>query len=301
MVGVFAVTLAAITVPYLVRPGVTLDFDEDSPFGLPYVRGFYPPERDPDGLTFVWASPRAQLSLPQLPRATEWTLYIRGRAARPNAASASVELFDRDRRVATWNTIPPRDRSFAEIFVNLRPSSATGLDLEILSADAVVPPDDPRQLAVLIDQLRLVPLDRTLALPWRRVLLASGVLVALALAISPFIRLPQLFVGSALSAAAVGLLLHKDALLYLPAFTNVLWGMAPVCSVLILGTALRWIMGVPLPAAGAALAITSWFTFVKFLLLTHPAMVLGDAVFHQNRASVVSGGQVLFHIRGARR
>jgi hypothetical protein len=289
----FVLATLALAGPYLVRPGVLLDFSETSPRPLALTRGIYPSERTPDGLTFAWTSANARLSLPALPRRTEWTVQIRARAPRPAGAAAPVSVIEHGQPLATWSAVSPRE--FETLSIDLPLLSEPGLRLDLVSGDSFVPgPEDSRELALQIDAIRLSPRRSLLAVPWNRVFSAAAILTALAYLLWMVTRDRWAFAYAAAGMCAVGLLTHTSSLLYVASFTSVLWAAVPALVVLIAGLVLRWLMNIPAAPANGALALTCWCTYVKYVLLLHPAMTIGDSIFHQNRFKLVAAGNYFF-------
>ena len=72
---------------YGLNPDLVVDFDTAPPSLL---TGVYPNERDPvSGRTFAWTGEEAILRLPELDRRVGWTLKLRVRGARAQAARKS--------------------------------------------------------------------------------------------------------------------------------------------------------------------------------------------------------------------
>jgi hypothetical protein len=289
----FVVATLALALPYVVRPGVLLDFSEESPRPPGFTRGVYPAERTPDGLTFAWTSANARLSLPALPRRTEWTIQIRLRAPRPRGAAAPVKVIDHGQQLATWSAVSSRD--FETRSVDLPSIPEPGLRLDLVSDDSFVPgPEDRRELALQIDAIRLTPRSALAGLPWNRVLWASALFTALAYLSWAVTRDRWAFAYGAIAIVAVGVLTHTSSLLYVTSFDRVIWAAVPTVAILIVGLALARLINLPPGLAGGALVLTCWFTYVKYVLLLHPAMTIGDSVFHQNRFKLVAAGNYFF-------
>lgn len=293
-------TSLALVLPYLQRPEVRLDFDEDTPARLPHTRGIYPSEHTGDGLTFAWTSQNARIMLPALPRGTPWTLTVRARAPRPAGTTATPVTFaERGATLALWTPVTRAGETFAETHLALPASRVEGLRLDIASGDSFAPgPGDNRVLALQIDSLVLVPEDRWAAIPWMRVALTVGfVAVGAALVWIVTASRAGLWAG-VVAAVAIGLLARRASWLYLTSFDGLAWAAAPALAVLAVGVIARWVWRPPRPAADAAIALSAWFTAVKYGLLIHPAMTTGDTAFHQHRFARVDAGDWLFTSAG---
>jgi len=294
--AVLPVAFLALVLPYLLQPEVRIDFDEDSPARLAHTRGIFGPEHTRDFFTFAWTSQSARLMLPALPRGTPWTLTVTARAPRPGDAQAGPVTFaERGRELAVWQAPPRESRPFGAFDVPLPPAGAAGLRLDITSADSFTPgPQDSRVLALQIDGMVLRPASRWSAIPWGRALFFAVALAVLAWAVFITTSSPPSGAVAIAAALAIGGLGRRSSWLYLPSMDGVLWAAAPAIALLGIGLLFRWLWRQPREWAGTAIALTVWFTVVKYALLIHPAMTIGDAFFHQNRFRLVEGGSWLF-------
>ncbi len=281
----------ALVVPYLIAPGIHLDFDEDSPAPLAYARGISAPEHTGDE-TFAWAGPNARLLLPAVPRSTPWTLTIAARAPRPaGIVAAPVTISERGRQLAVVRFVPAGAAAYAAVDVELPPAGQPGVRIEIVSADAFSPgPRDPRQLALQIDAIGLRPANRFAAIPWLRAAVAAVAFGVLAFVVGVVCGGQVATWGSLAAAVAIGALGHTSSWLYQPSFDAIYGAAWLVLAVLGVGAGLRWAWALAPAAADPALAAAVWFTVAKFALLIHPSMTIGDCFFHQNRAAAVDAG-----------
>ena len=294
--AVLPVAFLALVVPYLVRPEVRLDFDEDGPARLPHTRGFHGSEHTGAFFTFAWTSQNARLMLPALPRGTAWTLTVTGRAPRPqNAQAGPVTFAERGRELAVWQA-PPRESQPPGTFeVTLPPADAAGLRLDIASGDSFSPGQgDARTLALQVDAIVLRPANRWSAIPWGRALFFAIAIAGLAWVVFITTSSPPAGAIGIAAALAIGGLGRRASWLYLPSMDDAVWAAAPALALLGIGLLFRWLWRQPRECAGTAIALSVWFTVVKYALLIHPAMTIGDAAFHQNRFQLVYGGAWLF-------
>ena len=91
-----------VALPYLLQPGLRIDFDQDSPFRLRFARGFYPSERTADNVSFAWTAGRAVLTLRNLPRATAWRFEAKLSVPRPEPGTSEVTLLVDRVETARW-------------------------------------------------------------------------------------------------------------------------------------------------------------------------------------------------------
>lgn len=279
---------------YAWHPALSVEFDRDVPRNL---SGVYSPERDEaSGLSFAWTGPDVVLRLPGLDRGRSWTLDLRVRGGRPAPEDnpditilADGVMLDDRRTSAEFQdirlTIPAR-------------AGRRGLTLGVRSSKTFVPgPWDPRPLGVMLDRLSLTP-EGVVLVP-RPALYASSVSSA---AMGAAIALLGVTAGSAIGGAV---------LLSAGAAAVIARGFGPFTdypdTVITLGI---WIA---LALAGLSLAVqfrrrqqpfrnTARFAaafsasalFLKLLVLLHPNMPVGDAMFHAHRFQGVLGGNLYF-------
>jgi hypothetical protein len=278
---------------YAWHPSLIVDFDRDLPT---QVTGIYTPERDrASGLTFAWTSADAVLRLPGLDRRAGWTLDLRFRGGRPNSAENPDVTILADGAVLAMQ---PSTRDFSDMRVAIPPRpERRGLVVTIQCSKTFVPgASDPRALGVMLDRLALTP-DGIVLVPDSAMLAASLSSAAMGAAIA----LVGVTPGSAIGAAV--LLSAGDAAV-------VARGFAPYSDYP--GTVVRLGYGVAIGLAIAALAIQAWrkgplrntarfaaafsasALFLKLLVLLHPNMPVGDAMFHAHRFQGVLAGKLLF-------
>lgn len=275
--------------PFLVYPSqsdVAIDFDTGPPRRT--ATGFYPGERTAEGLTFAWTQATFGLILPGLDRAQPWTVTIRLRAGRPDGTT--VEL----RPAIDGIALPPITlvaADFSERTLTLTPRANRARDASIafqVSPTFTPGPADPRELGVQVDWIRLHPAGRpTLAaraLPPIGAGAVSGAVVAV-------LGLPFWLaaVGLAGLSVAVAAVITQGLGPFVP---------FPWTPILISAAITTGLTVAALPRASAGVRLVAGLTFgaviVKLLILFHPGMPVGDALFHAHRFQDVLAGKYLF-------
>ena len=293
--ALFAALLGAagVAIFYAWHPALTVEFDRDLPRLL---SGVYSPERDEaSGLTFAWTGADVVLRLPGLDRGRNWTLDLRVRGARPLPSDNPDLTIVADG--ATLTTVHT-STAFQDITVTIpaRPERR-GLTIGLRSSTTFVPgPGDPRPLGLMLDRLSLAP-DGVVLVP-RPALYASSLASA---AMGAAIALLGVTAGSAIGGAV---------LLSAGVAAAIARGFGPFTSYPETVTALSvWIA---LALAGLSLALQYWrgqplrntarfaaafsaaSLLLKLLVLLHPNMPIGDAMFHAHRFQGVLGGNLYF-------
>jgi uncharacterized membrane protein len=274
----------AALVGYRIQSTVQFDFAADPPPGV--LTGFYPSERSPDGLTYAWTRKVFGLQLPGLDRRTPWALTVRWRAAGPAGREATVTValdgVVRDR--------VPVPADFVERQFPIAPRDGAVTTGVAFSVDPTfVPAGDPRELGVLVNWVRLEPTGPTGPAPtrqlWRDVepgIVFAGIWAALALPLLAGLGWLTLLAAGTVTVAARGF----GPFATLPVWTLVLTALVPALPFGLRRT----------PARGPALvaALTLAAAYVKLLVLFHPGMPIGDAMFHAHRFQDVLAGHYLF-------
>lgn len=278
---------------YAIAGGPRIDFAIDPPR---LVSGFHGAERDDrTGLTFAWTGPEAGIRLPGLDRRVPWTLTVRTRGGKADAAANPTLTFYVD-GVQTASATTSAEFQDIEVPIPPRPERR-GLTLAMRSSSTFVPgPDDPRPLGVMVDALALTP--NGVALPPAETFVAAMVGGA---ALAAAIALLGVTSGAAIAGAGLVSAGQGAVLAY---------GFAPYTSYP--DTARRIAL-----AVGAGLAIAAWLTvrwrgqplrntarfaaaftaaacFLELLVLFHPHMPLGDALFQAHRFQEALGGNLYF-------
>lgn len=279
---------------YALKPGIVLDMGTDLPA---IARGFYPIERDPQGVTYAWSRDQAELALPGLDRRSPWTATVRFRGGRPDPATQPEVRLAVDGEVRATTRA---DNTFQEVTVDV-PAQASdrGTVITLLTSSTFVPgPNDSRALGVMVDEVRVVPGGDTVALVPRRTLgsaMIAGGLFGLAFVAIGLTSVP------AVSAAVVVAIGQAAAIArgvgpYMPYGGNMAWFAFAVAALLVAGALLAERLGrrrlrntARFAAAFAAAAL-----YLKLLVLLHPSMPTGEAVFQAHRFEWVLSGRYFF-------
>ncbi len=285
---------ACFAAVYARVPDVTLEMDRDLPR---YIgSGFYPPERDGEQ-TFVWTSGRAEVTLPDLNRDSQWECSLRFRGGRADPATqplldVAVDGISAVRRTATneFQDVP--------ISAPARPLQQ-GLTLTITSSSTVVPgPSDRRALGVQVDRLACGAAAGSLVLPPPRAIGAAAVAGA---AFGAALGLTGITLGSA--AAVLALLAAGQAFVLstglapYSTYPRMMLSLAVWIAFLMLAVVklLELRTGQALRTAARLVVIVSAVAlYLKLLGLLHPSKPIIDAVFHAHRLEWVLGGRFYF-------
>jgi hypothetical protein len=278
---------------YAISPALVVDMSTHLPR---LVTGFHPPERDPEGVTFAWTNARAQIQLPGLDRRADWHLRLRLRGARPDPATLPEVRIGVD---GVWVHVERSTNVFQWITVRVpvRPDLRTGAIITIVSDPPFTPgPGDPRTLGVMVDEMQLVP--TRLVLPPRRAMVVAAVGAGLMGLLFGLVGIVPLVAA----AAAVLLALIQAWIIghgfgpYALSASRVGWlafGIAVGTVALV-----RWIersRGSPLRQTARFVAgFSASMLYLKLLVLLHPALPVGDAMFHAHRLEWVLAGRYYF-------
>ena len=278
---------------YGLNADLVVDFDTAPPSLL---TGVYPNERDPvSGTRFAWTRGEVTLRLPELDRRVGWTLRLRVRGARAQAAqNPELTLVADGLQIERRQTAT--DYEDLAVLIPARANSR-GLTISIRASSTFVPgASDPRALGVMLDELRLSPAG--IVVPPRSAFAGAA---SAAAAMGAAIAALGLTAGSAIGAAVViaAGVASPIARGFAP-YTNFpdiasRIGIAIALS-LVVGTAIvRLRMGAPLRnTARFAAAFSASALLLKLLVLLHPDMPVGDALFHAHRFQEVLAGHLFF-------
>jgi hypothetical protein len=279
---------------YVVNPRLDITFDTDPP---KLLGGVYPSERVPDtGLTFAWTGRDVTLRIPGFDRGVDWTLDLRVRGARidPSQNPQLVILAD-GVPLATHQS--RTDFEDVRVTIPARPERTRGMVLSMQASSTFVPgASDPRALGVMLDRMSLTPAG--VALPPRRAFAGASLSAAV---IGAAVALLGVTTGSAVGAAV---LLSAGAAAMLGRgfgpYTDY-----PLAAVRLAGwialfltcaaAAIEWRQQQPL--RNTARFVAAWSAgaaFLKLLVLLHPDMPIGDAMFHAHRFQGVLAGRWYF-------
>jgi hypothetical protein len=279
---------------YALSPRLQIEFDVDPPRLL---SGVHPAERDEaTGLTFAWTGADVALRLPGLDRRVPWFLEMRVRGGRENPADNPELTFYVD---GVRLTAEASRTEFADVRLTIppRPDRPRGARVTVQVSRTFVPgPNDPRPLGVMLDRVTVTP--DGLAVPPADAfagVVRAGALLAAAVALLGVT--PGSAVGAAiLIAAGQGAMVSRGFAPYtdfasLAARLAMSIGLAMVLPVLVAerlrGTTLR-------NTARFAVAFTGAALFLKLLVLLHPDMPVGDALFQAHRFQEVIRGNYYF-------
>lgn len=262
----------------------------------PVAHGLYPAEQNPAGVTFAWTGPSARLSFAELDRRVAWTLALRLIVWRPPGVplpEVAVSV-DGARSVATLVT-----RDFEELRVVLpRRADRRGATVTIEVFPSFTPPSqDTRRLSIALDRVAVTPAEAWVLPPPR----AVAKVAAAAAALGPALVLAR----ASLASAAVTVLLMSGAVAWLgtrglaPYFDyprHVAWLAFWTAFALVLLVRLieRTFRGRLASTGRFVLIWSAAAVYLKLLVLVHPDMPVGDALFHAHRLQYVLAGRWFF-------
>jgi hypothetical protein len=278
---------------YAWHPALRIELDRDLPARS--VSGVYSPERDAaTGLTFAWSGADAIVRLPGLDRGRPWIVELRLRGGRPQNENPSVAVLADGAVVATAAT--QTEWSDVRATIPARPERR-GLMLALHSSATFVPGgSDARALGVMIDRLSLTP-DGIVLVP-------RGALAATALASAAMgaaLALLGISAGSAiggavlLSAGAAAIVARGFGPFTSYPDTALALGIWIAIGLAAIAIAWQYLLGRTLRnTARFAAAFAAAALFLKLLVLLHPDMPIGDAMFHAHRFQGVLAGKLFF-------
>lgn len=283
---------AWLAIFYAWHPVLRVTFATDPPR---LMSGVYPAEHDDRAqLTFAWTRDEAVLRLPGLDRRVGWTMHLRMRGGRPGA-NPTVQVLCDGLPIDTIQT--GTEFQEARILLPPRPERRRGATIALRVSSTIIPgPSDPRPLGVQLDEVSLAP-DRAVLAP--REALAGAALSSAAMGAA--IALLGVTAGSAIGAAIVvsmgtAAILARGFAPYTDFPLDAAWLAMWVGLALALG---GWLAtagrGTHLRnTARFAAAFTAAAVFLRLLVLLHPDMPIGDAMFHAHRFEGVLRGNLLF-------
>jgi hypothetical protein len=293
--GLLAALCAAawLALFYAIHPAVFVDFDTDPPRLL---RGVHPPERDHDsGLTFAWTQQEMSLRLPGLDRSSDWVMEMRVRAARPDRNNPELSFFADGVHLETRRSAT--DFETVTVTIPANRARLRGALITMRASSTFVPgPGDARQLGVMIDSIELRP--TALVLPPRRAfvgVVGSAAILGAAVAligVTPASAVAAAIVLSAGAASQIasGFAPHTDY--PMTVLKAAMW--IGLLLVVMSRAVERW-QGLTLRnTARFAAAFSAGALFFKLIVLLHPGMPIGDAMFHAHRFQGVLGGNIYF-------
>jgi hypothetical protein len=292
----FIGTLAAVvwlTLFYALRPELRIDFNVDPP---QLVTGVYPAERATDSsLTFAWTREQVTVRLPGIDRHVPWTMSVRVRGARLDPRQNPILTFSVDGlQVLTHESTTGFE--LVQITIPVQ-ADRRGAVVTIRSSTTFIPgPSDPRPLGVMLDSISFVPTG--VVLPphgaFTGTAAAAGVL-------GSGVALLDVTAGTAIGGAmviAAGIAMSVSR------------GFGPYTDFAETGARVAVVASVALVvlAGGAQIlrreklrntarfvaAFSACALVSKLLVLLHPDMPIGDALFHAHRFQDVLAGKLYF-------
>ena len=287
-------SVALLALCYLLRPALRIDFDVDPPR---LMTGMHQGERDEaTGLTFAWTGRDVALRLPGLDRRVAWSLALRVRGGRQDpAANPSLAIFVDGIQVLTHQS----QTEFQDLRVTVpeRRARPRGALITMQSSSTFVPgATDPRPLGLMVDVVTMTP--EGLALPPRSAFAgAAAAAAALGGAVGLLGVTPWLAMGAVVLVAAgqAGVLSHGFAPFTDFPETAAQLGATIALVLVVLVAASERLHRRPLRnTARFAVVFTAAALFLKLLVLLHPNMPLGDALFQAHRFQEVLRGNYYF-------
>ena len=282
---------AWVTLFYAWHPALHVEFDRDLPRNF---SGVYPPERDDvSRLTFAWTGEDAVLRLPGLDRRASWRLDLRLRGGRPADDNPDLVVVADGVIVATHRAAP--DWIDVQTTIPAQPDGR-GLTLGLRNSRTFVPgPSDPRALGVMLDRLSLVP-DGIVLVPRPALIGSSSASAAMGAAIALLgVTAGSAIVGAVLLSAGTAAIVargfgpfttYPDTVSSLGLWIAIALGTAAI--------AVQYRRRPLRNTARFAVAFSAAALFLKMLVLLHPNMPIGDAMFHAHRFQGVLAGNLYF-------
>jgi hypothetical protein len=285
---------AALVAAYGGRPALVLDMDTDLPS---IARGFYPVEKDPAGLTFAWTRGQAELALPGFDRRSPWAVTVRFRGGRADETSLPDMQLAVDGRV---QAAARATNAFQELHADIPASGGErGTVITLLVSSTFVPgPGDPRALGVMVDQVRIAPAGDAVALVPRRTLggamLGAGAF-GLAFGAIGLASVPAVAAAVLVAAGQAAAMVHGTGP-YMPYGGNMAWFAGAIALLLVTGVMVveRATRRRLRNTARFAAAFAAGVLYLELLVLLHPSMPIGDAMFQAHRFELVLSGRYLF-------
>jgi hypothetical protein len=283
-----------LTLFYGMSPALRLDFNVTPPPSI--MTGIYPAEREAGTEhTFAWTGETLTVNLPDLDRHVDWSMNVRVRGARSgNAPNPELTFFVDGVLVLTHAS----KVDYEDVSVPIPPRPAQrGLTVSMRASPTFVPgPRDPRPLGVMLDSITFTP--EGIILPPRSA--AAGAAVAAAavgIAVALLGVTPATAVGAAvLMSAILAALIARGVGPYTgypdDVASTTVW--VALFAGLMTG-AVRVMRGQPFRnTAKFAIAVTTAALLIELVILLHPAMPIGDALFHAHRFQEVLAGRFYF-------
>lgn len=292
---------ALLVIAYAWGPDLTVSMDIDPP---PIVHGIFPVERAPDGLTFAWSHDQFRVMLPGLDRQHAWEFKARLSTPRPVAPAPNAPATLPDVTIAvdgvTLKTIRG-SHTFQDVAITLPTVTGEkrGAAITVQVSDTFVPgPGDTRRLGMMVDELRIVRPAQGVPIIPRQAIAAAAVGGAI---FGGLFGLIGLTAGSAtIAVAALGIGQAVVVARGAAPYTRYIRDIPEIAAYVALGTViLVWLIERLRNqrlrnTARFVAAFSSAALFLKLLVLLHPHMPIGDALFQAHRFEWVRDGRWFF-------
>lgn len=282
----------ALVIALGVSGAIRLSFDTDPPR---LVSGVFPVERDDaSGLTFAWTGSDMTIRIPELDRRRDWTLALRARSARPDpATNPRLSFYADGLLISTARSTQAFETT--RVTVPARPQRPRGAVIRMEVDRTMVPgPGDARALGVMLDDVTLTPVG--FAWPPVRTLASAAIgAAALAAGIAFFASTGATAAWVVLVSVGQAAILSRGFGPYAGYPENAAALAAWIAAALAAGAGWTHVRGLR-PAAPARFVIvfSAAALFLKLLVLLHPGMPVGDAMFHAHRFQGVLAGNLYF-------
>jgi hypothetical protein len=291
LLGALVFALLLVTV-YARQSQMNIRVDVDLPA---MARGFYPAEGTEDSM-FAWTRQKAELSVPALDRHVTWRWTGLASTWRPAGVPKPMVRVSIDGVVAAERTVSG-NAELLEVVVPKR-AEGTGVTLTFDTEPGFVPgPSDTRNLGIALASMSLAPVDGWPRPPTRALTDGMLAILMLGLCLAAVEVPPAWLLGCAMAIAAGqawvltrGLVAHS--LYPRHVIEAAFWTALGTVSVVWLLKRVRR-MALSTAALGVV-AVSTAACYLKLLVLLHPAMPIGDGVFHAHRFESVLSGHFYF-------
>jgi hypothetical protein len=273
-------------------PVLRMELDVAPPGAI--VTGIHPIERDQESRrTFAWTAETLTIAIAEIDRQVAWTMEVHVRGARASGPQPELQFHVDGRPVLTH--LSSIDFETVRMTIPPRPERS-GMTLTMRAVPTFVPGRDPRTLGAMVDWLTLTP--EGIVMPPRPAL--AGVALASAAAAA----------GLALLGVTAGTAVGAAVLLSAAIASLVARGFGPYTDFAdVAARSAIWIGVVTALLTGAvragrrqpfkntakfAIAFSAAALLAKLLVLLHPDMPIGDALFQAHRFHEVLADRYYF-------
>ena len=287
-------SLVLLALFYALSPDLRIEFSVDPPR---IVTGMHSGERDDaSGMTYAWSGRDVAFRLPGLDRRVRWAADLRIRGGRPApAANPLVIVFvDGVRVLAEQSQTDFLDLQFV---IPQRDDRPRGALVTLQVSDTFTPgASDPRALGVMVDRVVFTP--EGIPVPPRHAFAGAATAgAALAAAVALLGVTPGSAVGAALLVAAGQTSMIARGFGPYTAYPDLVARLAIFIGIglVVVAVLLERVRGGPLRnTARFAIAFSAAALFLKLVVLLHPNMPVGDALFQAHRFHDVLRGNYYF-------